>query len=466
MKAPAQPAGTRPADTAGLATRKAALELVHTVLVGRHPLDESLAHHTTKGSLSRLAPRDRAHARLIVATTLRRLGQIDATLAVFLTKGLPAERGRLREILRTAAAQLLFLEAPPHAVVSLAVTLAKADREARRYEKLANAVLRRVAEQGAGIIAAQDAARLNTPDWLWESWTSAYGAGVARAIAVAHMTEAPLDLSVKADPDHWAKTLEATVLPTGTLRRKLEGRIEDLSGYADGAWWVQDCAAALPARMLGDVAGKRVLDICAAPGGKTAQLVVAGAHVTALDASGPRLERLKTNLARLQLQAEVVQGDGAVWMPEGETPDGAPSEIEHGALFDAVLLDAPCTATGTIRRHPDIPHLKRADDVGKLADQQRALLDHACRLLKPGGTLVYCVCSLQPEEGPERIAELLAARSEMKLSPLAQDELPVQSSWITAEGTLRTLPCHEAGGDTEAGQLGLDGFFAARLVRI
>jgi 16S rRNA (cytosine967-C5)-methyltransferase len=444
------PSGGGPA---GLATRRAAVELVHAVLAGRHPLDESLAHHTATGRFSQLAPRDRAHARLIVATTLRRLGQIDAALAVFLTKGLPAERGPLREILRTAAAQLMFLDAAPHAVVSLAVTLAKEDREARRYEKLANAVLRRLGEQAPGLIAAQDAERLNTPDWLWRSWVAAYGEDVARRIARAHLSEAPLDLSVKADAAHWATALEATLLPTGTLRRKLEGRIEDLPGYAEGRWWVQDAAAALPARLLGDVGGKRVLDLCAAPGGKTAQLAAAGAHVTALDLSEARLDRLRANLARLGLEATIVAADATSWL--------APEP------FDAVLLDAPCTATGTIRRHPDIPHLKRPDDVAKIAGLQTMLLSHAMRLVRVGGTVVYCTCSLQPEEGADRIAALLAADPTISLSPITAAEFGGSPDWITPQGMLRSLPCHDASPAAAASAAnGLDGFFAARLVRM
>ena len=242
---------------AGLATRRAAIDLVHAVLVERRPLDDSLAHHTEKGSLARLEPRDRAHARLIVATTLRRLGQIDAALAHFLAKGLPDERGKLREILETAAAQLLFLEAPPHAVVSLAVSLAQRDAKARRYEKLVNAVLRRLSEQGAGIVAAQDAARLNTPAWLWDSWSAAYGEETARQIAESHLREAALDISVRADAERWARDLQGTLLPTGTIRRAAEGRIEDLPGFSEGQWWVQDYAAALPVRLLGDVRGDR-----------------------------------------------------------------------------------------------------------------------------------------------------------------------------------------------------------------
>ena len=312
------------------------------------------------------------------------------------------------------------------------------------------------------LVAGQDAARLNTPAWLWQSWISAYGEDTARAIASSHLTEAPLDITPKtaADARHWAEQLAATLLPTGTLRRAVDGRIEALPGYADGVWWVQDCAAALPARLLGDVRGKRVLDLCAAPGGKTAQLAASGANVTALDISTPRMERLGANLARLSLEAEVIVADAAIWKPEGEPP----------ALFDAVLLDAPCTATGTIRRHPDIPHLKRPADIARMAALQARLLAHAADLVAPGGCLVYCTCSLQPEEGPVRVADMLAARPDLARRPILAAELAGQASWLTADGDLRTLPCHPmpSGHPVGAGSPlsgGLDGFYAARLVR-
>ena len=447
--APSSPAGNAPQ---GLATRQAAVDLVHAVLTERRALDETLARHTAAGGLGRLSPRDRAHARLITATTLRRLGQIDAALATLLAKGLPADSGRLAPILQTAAAQLMFLDAPPHAVVSLAVTLAKACPKARRYEKLVNAVLRRLGEQAPALVAGQDAARLDTPDWLWHSWTATYGEDTARKIAVSHLTEAALDITPKSEPERWARELGAELLATGTLRRAVEGRIEDLPGYGGGHWWVQDCAAALPVRLLGDVRGRRILDLCAAPGGKTAQLAAAGALVTALDVSKPRLDRLAANLARLRLEAELVVADATTWSPS------APSEP-----FDAVLLDAPCTATGTIRRHPDIPRIKRPADIPRMAELQRRLLAKAADLVAPGGTLVFCTCSLQPEEGPERVAELLSARTDFERAPIVPAELAGQSAWLTPAGDLRTLPCHAVPGAAPPG--GLDGFYAARLIR-
>ena len=444
-----QKSGLAGGATDGMAGRRAAVAILHAVLAGRKPLDDVLARHAAAGPMASMAQRDRAFVRAIVATTLRRLGQLDHVLGRFLEKPLPAGRGQLREILLSAAAQLLFLGTPPHAVVSLAVAQTQQDKHARRFDKLANAVLRRVASQGRDIVVGQDAAKLNTPEWLWASWSSAYGEARARAIAVSHLSEAALDISVKSQPEHWAAVLGGDVLPTGSIRFKPDGRIENLPGYKDGAWWVQDAAAALPARLLGTVAGKRIADLCAAPGGKTAALAACGALVTAVDQSVERIGRLKQNLARLRLDADIVTADVTDWQP-----------LE---LFDAVLLDAPCTATGTIRRHPDIPYLKRPSDVATLAGVQARLLQRALSLVKPGGTVIYSTCSLEAEEGPGQIAQLLAAMPRIRVDPIAADEIGAEPDWITAQGFLRTLPCYMVRGAPD--NSGLDGFFAARLIR-
>jgi 16S rRNA (cytosine967-C5)-methyltransferase len=246
----------------------------------------------------------------------------------------------------------------------------------------------------------------------------------------------------------WCDRLGATLLPTGSLRLPLDGLIESLPGFAEGAWWVQDAAAALPARLLGDVAAKRVIDLCAAPGGKTAQLVQAGAEVTAVDRSPARNKRLHENLARLDLAAQIVVADAAEWT--------------HDA-FDAVLLDAPCTATGTIRRHPDIAWLKQEQDITTLTALQDRLLRRATSLLKPGGTLVYCTCSLEPEEGELAIARLLAGESALRRAPIMGSEVAGRAELITPAGDLRTLPCHLPHADPR--MAGMDGFFAARLIK-
>ncbi len=417
--------------------RTAALALLDAVL-GRHvPLDQAIEASQPFAALS---ARDRAFARLLVATVLRRLGQIDDVLARFMAK--PLQPGMVRDILRLGAAQLLFLETPPHAAVVTSVALAA---KHPAMKGVVNAVLRRVAREGAGMLSQHDAARLDTPEWLWRSWCAGFGEATARAIAAAHWREAPLDLSVKSDAVAWATKLDAIVLPTGTLRRAAGGLIEDLLGYHDGAWWVQDAAAALPVKLLGDVRGATVADLCAAPGGKTAQLAAEGAQVLALDLSAPRLKRLRDNLTRLNLTVECVVADAATWKP--------------AEPLRFILLDAPCTATGAIRRNPDVPHLKMPADVTRLAAQQDHLLANAVTNLAPGGTLVYCVCSLEAEEGPARIAHLLTTGAPVEQRPVAAHEIGGLAECITADGDLRTLPCHlpDAGG--------LDGFYACRLVR-
>jgi 16S rRNA (cytosine967-C5)-methyltransferase len=433
----------------GLPARRAAVELLAAVLQKRQPLDDILGRSLERGAMFDLPARDRALTRAIVAASLRRKGQLDHVLGTFLARGMPEKSGTLYPILLSAAAQLIVLDTPPHAAIDLAVTLAQYDPRAARYAKLANAVLRRVAGEGKAIAASLDAARVNTPDWLWSRWTTYWGEDRARKIADAHLIEPPLDLTVKSEPALWAEKLSGRVLPTGSVRFLPKGRIEDLPGFNEGAWWVQDVGASLPARLLRDVAGMRVADLCAAPGGKTAQLALAGASVVAVDSSKTRVSRLRENLDRLGLQAETVVADAATWQPE--------------EAFDAVLLDAPCSSTGTIRRHPDIPYVKSANDIPPLAALQARLLDNAARIVKPGGLLVYSTCSLEPEEGEAQIAALLARNEGFGLEAIEETELFGEASWIAPSGCLRTFPFELA---LEAPEWsGMDGFFAARLVR-
>lgn len=431
---------------AGLAAREAAVRLIAAVMHKQRSLDDALAKEFASDALP---PRDRALARLIAGTVLRHAGELKAVVSGYLEKPPPEPSGNLWPILLAGAAQLLFLETPPHAAVGLAVEQTRHDPRAKRYDRLVNAVLRRVSREAASALQDRDATRLNIPPWLFERWCKTYGEADARRIALASLFEAPLDLSVKADPQLWAERLGGTALPTGSVRLAAGGRIEDLAGYADGAWWVQDAAAALPARLLGDVAGRTVADLCAAPGGKTAELAAAGANVTAVELSNARLSRLRTNLDRLQLKADVVEADAATWAP--------------GKLFDAVLLDAPCTSTGTIRRHPDLLHLKRPDDVAALAALQSRLLDNAVCLVRPGGVLVYCTCSLEPEEGIEQVARLLAREPDFARLPIMPGESGISPAWITADGDLRTLPFHLP--HTQSELSGIDGFYVARLSR-
>lgn len=438
--AAAQPAG-------GLEARDVAVSALFSVFVEKRAFDDVF----NKAAATRhLEPRDRAFARMIAATVLRHHGELRAIIGRFLEKPLPEHQGRLEQILLAAAAQLVFLQTPPHAAISLAVDQCRTDSSARRFDKLTNAVLRRVSEQGRAMLPGLDAVALNIPAWLMARWEKAYGSDAARALAEASLQEAPLDLTVKSDPQLWAEKLAGAVVGNGSVRLAGAGRIEELAGYDDGAWWVQDAAAALPVKMLGDISGKDVADLCAAPGGKTAQLAAAGAHVVAVDKSPGRLNRLKENLQRLRLQAETFVADAAEFAP--------------GRAFDHILIDAPCTATGTIRRHPDILILKRDEDVAALAALQARVLMRAAQALKPGGTLVYCTCSLEPEEGRDQITRFLAANPDFAHVPVTASATGFDPSWLTADGDLRTLPSHIR--DLPPGMRGLDGFYAAKLTRL
>ncbi|MEQ8814623.1 MAG: RsmB/NOP family class I SAM-dependent RNA methyltransferase [Thalassobaculum sp.] len=422
------------------ASRSVAFDLFRAVLTKRTPFDEALAAHD---GLAKLPDRDRGFARLLVATALRRLGHVDRLVDGCLDKPLPAKALVVRDILRLAATELLILGVAPHAAVDSAVTLARS-RGFEPFVKLTNAVLRRLDREGRGAILEMPALQA-LPDWLADGWRAAYGDATAEAIAAAGFVEPPLDISVKEDPEGWAGKLGATLLPTGTLRRGFDGRVEALPGFKEGAWWVQDMAAALPAKLLGPVAGKRVVDLCAAPGGKTAQLVAAGADVLAVDRAKPRLLRLERNLARLGLTAATRVADA--------------TEMKLESPVDAILLDAPCSSTGTIRRHPDVPWLKHPGDPAKLATLQDRLIANAVRMLAPGGVLVFCTCSLEPVEGPERVAAALAANPELRREPIRPDEVGGLTKLVTEQGDLRSRP------DQLAALGGVDGFYACRLVR-
>ena len=432
----------------GLAARRVAAELLEAVLVRGRPLDEQLDGAQARRGLATLAERDRALVRRIVATVLRRLGTLRRLISDRLSRGLPAEAPRVETALLIGAAQILFLDVPDHAAVDLSVRLVQADRRDARYAGLVNAVLRRLTRERYAV-AALEPLDLDTPAWLLARWTQTYGAETAHAIALANRAEPPLDLTVKADPEHWAATLGGIVTPTGTVRLTASGPVAALPGFGEGAWWVQDAAAALPVRLFGDLAGRSVADLCAAPGGKTAQLALAGAAVTAVDRAESRMTRLTENLGRLGLTATQVVAAAEAW---------------QGGTFDAVLVDAPCTATGTIRRHPDIPWRKVPGDVAALAALQRRILDNAITLARPGGTIVFCTCSLEPEEGEDIINAALREDPRIARTPLAAGEVPGLDGFVTAQGDLRTLPCQWPNPDPPLA--GLDGFYAARLKRL
>lgn len=435
---------------AGLAARKTAARLLAAVIDARTPLDGLTDHENGHPQYRALDLRDRGLVRAILVTALRYRMTITGLLARRLEKPLPPNATALSHILHVAAAQILFLEIPDSAAVDLAVTHAKSDPRTVRFSGLVNGVLRTLARAKETELPAALAATDEAPKWFSDRLKAAYGNETARQILAAHRHEAPVDFSVKADPELWAERLGGIVLPTGTIRvEKLAGPVTELPGFADGAWWVQDAAASLPARLFGDVSGLRVADLCAAPGGKTAQLILAGAKVTAVDTSKNRLVRLTQNLGRLGLSADIVQADLTKYEPKES--------------FDAVLLDAPCSSTGTVRRHPDVPWTKTAADVEKLADLQSRLLARAVTLVKPGGRIVFSNCSLDPLEGEDLYRAFLAGAAEIANDPLQQGEIAGIDQFLTPLGTLRTTPADLDLGAPE--RSGLDGFFAARMRR-
>ena len=410
-------------------TRTIAFDVLVAVTERRRTLEEALDQADPPDSL--VLPRDRAAAHRLAATVLRRMGTLDAVLEPFLKKAPP---DRVRLALLMGAAQLLLLDTPAHAAVGTIVSLVRA-RALVPFAGLVNAVLRRIAQEGPAALDGLDGPRLDVPAWLWTSW-----GGLARAIADGLSREAPLDLTLAEGTPvpHGGQRL-----PTGSVRLPGGTRVAALPGYEEGAFWVQDAAAALPARLLAARPGERVADLCAAPGGKTAQLAATGADVVAVERDSGRMRRLRQNLDRLRLRVETVEADAGSWMP--------------GAPFDAVLLDAPCSATGTARRHPDVLRLKRAADLAGLAEGQDRLIAAATRMLRPGGRLVYAVCSLQREEGQERA--LAAERFGLLPAPFTAAELSMLPEARTEEGWLRTHP----GLWPDRG--GMDGFFAARFVK-
>ena len=418
------------APSDGLAAREAALHLLEATLTRRGGLEEAQA----SGVFAGLEPRDRAFARALTMAALRHLGPIDKALDARLQREPPP---RIRHILRVGAAQAFWLDVPDFAAVSTSVELADAQRGSRPFKGLVNAVLRRLVADGA---PPSDPEAL-APSWLYARWRAAYGKD-ADAIAAMIAQEPATDLTLR-DPAR-PPELEGEILPGGSFRTSQRGDITLWPGYAEGDWWVQDAAAAVPARLLDVKPGETALDLCAAPGGKTLQLAAAGASVVAVDRSAQRLRRLRENLARAGLAAEIVVADAAAW-PDERT-------------FDAVLLDAPCASTGTFRRNPDVLWGLSPADVAKLTEVQTRLLDAAAKRVKPGGRLVYCVCSLEAEEGEAQAAAFLKRHPDFQAVPVQPGEGGAPEVSATQTGWLRILPHHLAGG--------IDGFFAARFVRL
>lgn len=428
----------------GFPARRLAAEAFRRVQAERRSIEEALSLSRIPRLDALMSPADHALARAIVTVAYRRLGSIRAAIEARLTGDDLPKAGLFDAALMTGVAQVLFMDAPDHAAVDLAVEIMKADAKALHYSGLGNAILRRIATEKSAIQAGLSP-EIDTPAWLFERWGRAYGVEAARAIAARHGQPAHIDLTLFAGGEAMLREVDGIMLPTGSLRLTGEQPVTMLPGFAEGAFQVQDAAAALPARLVAAKPGMTVLDLCAAPGGKTAQLAKAGASVIAVERSAERTRRLRENLERLGLSVEIVVADVLTF--------------EHQPV-DAVLLDAPCSATGTIRRHPEAAWTKTLADVLALARQQRLLLDRAAGFVAPGGRLIYATCSLEREEGEEQIAAFLARNAAFVIEPIRSAELGIEEAAITPDGLLRVLPGHfDAVG-------GADGFFAARLQRV
>ncbi len=442
--------GSRPAEQAeakpGLDARIAASRLLAAVVERKTPLDGMLDAEHGNPAFRALNEADRGLVRAILHSALRHLPRIEAILHELLDTPLPEGARSLHHLLVVAAAQMLYLDVPDHSAVDLAVEQANRDPRSRRFAKLVNAILRRVGREKEALLEwVNDIPCI--PEWFLKRLIAVYGLDHALAIAEAQLQPVMIDLTVKSDAQGWADKLGGQVLPTGTVRlAPFKGSIPSLEGFEDGEWWVQDAAAAIPAKLFGDLSGKRVADLCAAPGGKTAQLVLAGAAVTAVEQSASRLKRLQSNLERLRLSAEFVTSNLL--------------DLDGSTVFDAILLDAPCSSTGTTRRHPDVLWSKDAEDIAKLAALQEKLLRHALTLLAPGGRIVFSNCSIDPSEGEHVVDRVLADHPELKLLPIGKEDWPGLDAAITDRGEFRTTPAmlHAEGG--------LDGFYACVIAKI
>ncbi len=424
-----------------LNSRDIALKSLHLVLQKQFTPTDAL--HAQPAFLH-MDYRDRAFSLLLLLTTLRRLGQIDTAISTLLDKPLAKRYQHITNILRLGAAQILFIDIPSYAIVNTAVNQTKYSRF-HAHKGLVNAVLRRMLEQREKFLLNQDSEFLNTSSWIWKSWNNFYGEKTCRSIIQAQLVDPPLDLTVKADIKLWATRLGGRVLSNNTLRLEHDGPIHEMEGYNEGAWWVQDFAASLPVKLLGNVYDKNIIEIGAAPGGKTAQLAMSGARVYALDRSPIRLTMLKNNLQRLKFNANIIEANAETWRPD--------------SLADGLLLDAPCSTTGTMRRHPDIMWRRKPSDIHELCNKQLKLLKAAVEMIKPGALLVYTVCSLEPEEGPLLIDTFLRQCKNTKRVKVKNNEIEGFSEFITPIGDLLTLPCQlkSLGG--------LDGFYSVRLRR-
>ena len=430
----------------GVSARLCALYILRAVLERKQSFNELLFKSIDNQLVHNMSAQDRGFAWAIAATVLKRKGQIDAFLEKYIKRSLPQRARGVEFILRIGIGELLFLKNSPHAVVSTAQEVAKTEKELTKFTGLINAVLRRVSCEGESLLKKEIFPILNIPEWIDERWQQNYGSDEVQRIAGAIIEEPALDITVKSNPEVWADRLGGMLLPTGSIRVNTSEKISNLAGYQDGEWWVQDAATALPVKLLGDIQGQRVLDLCAAPGGKTLQLVAAGAKVTALDSSSTRLKRLNENVARVKVEVEVVNENLLKWEPKTNWP--------------IIILDAPCSSTGTVRRHPDVFYLKTQQDIIELAALQKKFLEKAISWLEPGGILMYCTCSLEPEEGKNQVSNFLKDHQNFKLVQFDAIKIGNQDQFITPEGALTTLPSQwkKYGG--------LDGFFAQAVQNV
>jgi len=421
----------KPANDVGLPARRSAIFLLDQIIGEGKLLPELIG----AGALARLDPADRARAQRLAMETLSGMERADRILQKHLQKYPPLT---VRNALRVGTIELCAGEAA-HGVVNSMVNIVSRHKRYGHLKGLVNAVLRKVADKGPEQWPTLRTPRL--PKWLRGPLVEAWGGDSVLAMESAHFLGAPLDLSARASAEDVAKSVGGTLLPTGSIRVSEAGQVSTLPGFTEGQWWVQDAAAAIPARILDVKRGEAVLDLCAAPGGKTLQLAAAGADVTAVDISEGRMERVKQNLVRTKLSAKTLVSDA----------------FEVAGQYDAILLDAPCSATGTIRRHPDLPFAKDGSEFGALIDLQARMLDHAVSLLKPDGRLVFCTCSLLPDEGEVQVEEALVRHPYISVDRAALDHPGIDPSWITDEGGLRLRPDHWMD------QGGMDGFYVACL---
>ncbi|MGI9364876.1 MAG: RsmB/NOP family class I SAM-dependent RNA methyltransferase [Rhizobiaceae bacterium] len=443
----------------GLATRTAATILLTRVVDDGRSLDGLLDTRHGPTQYKELSDADKALSRAIVVTALRHRGEIEIGLSKVLDRKPPKNARHLIHTLHVATAQILHMDVPDSAAVDLAIAALKNDQRSTRFAGLANAVLRRLSREKMDMFSTMSTSEIavtNMSPWLRKRIRKDYGKERLASIAIQHMLEPIIDLTVKSDPEQWAEKLGGIHLFGNSLRVDRPGRIESWPGFGEGKWWIQDAAASLPVNLFGELSGRTALDLCAAPGGKTAQLASGGAQVTALEASTPRLDRLNSNLQRLNLNAETINADMMEWTSD--------------RLFDAVLLDAPCSSTGTIRRHPDVQWNKSEQIVNELAQLQIDMIIRAAEFVKPGGTLVFANCSIDRAEGEDVYATILSRDIGLEPDPTTAEECFGLAELINRQGTIRSLPCHlqcpapPAGMKSESRRwTGLDGFFCARF---